>query len=175
MMNVHPITGFGAMTVVLSLMLSGCSFRLRTDGLKSIRLGDPFLTAEQVVWNQGTARDTVLTESGYEWRALILPDRHGSILVEEDFFEAQRVNRIRVESRSYRVAGNIRVGTDVAKLSRWDGDWMITALPDYGVLDLYNTESPAFHFLIACPNDGPTPQLLEEIDSTQRILGIVIM
>lgn len=165
----------GLCFLLIPMILSSCSFVLKKDGLKDIRLNDKFLSADQITWNRGTPRDTSFSEAGYTWRGVILPLEEGYVLVEEDFFTDNRVNRIRVVSPLYRTRSKIQVGDEVQKLSGITGPWILTPIPEYGVLDISSESLPSFHYLVEYNDNGSFPSSFEQLDASQKIVGIVIM
>lgn len=174
-MKGNALTGLCGCCLLVLLMFSGCRYVLTKNGLRNIRLGDQFLPANEISWKQGTPRDTSFSESGYTWRGVVLPLDEGYVLVEEDFFNENRINRIRIVSPIYKTRSQVRVGDQVQVLKQLKGPWTLTQIPEYKVLDIYSQTYSSFHFLVEEQGNRPTPDSLDQLDESQKIVGIVIM
>ena len=157
--------------------LSSCGrYVLHPEGFRQVKLGASYEVVEVMKW-RGDRRDTVFSEGDYSWRGTVLGAGDGQILVEEDFFGDQRINRIRVESEKFRTREGLRVGDELSALKALASSWYVTPLPEYGLTDLFSDTYPAYHFLVEwLPDDRMTDSLsIDMLSDTLPISGIVLM
>ncbi|MDX2284623.1 MAG: hypothetical protein NW241_10690 [Bacteroidia bacterium] len=154
--------------LLLMAALAGCQgMRYSASGLRDAKLGMPLSAVESPRWAAGPLRDTVLAEGGYTWPARIAPAPGGQVLLEGDFFGADRLNRIRIESAAFARGTAPRTG------SRWavpaDGRWSASWLEAYQVYDVVHRRQPQIHYLLRPdrPADGSA--------AAGTIIAIVLM
>lgn len=155
----------------------GCSpYLLKDNGFRGVQLGNDFESVQNLKWKNGTKRDTLFREGGYEWRGVLLEAEDGAVLVEEGFFGEEKINRIRVESDKFRTKFDIKVGDPVSRLQQIPVEWILIPLPEYGKVDISSEAHPSFHFLVPWENREVTGEItLTDLDQTQQVVGIVIM
>lgn len=165
--------------ILVGSSLWGCtSLRtIRPDGLKHVRLGQAMPGPGNLQWKAGPYRDTLLNEGGYQWPAKILEYPNGEVWIEGDFFGADRVNRIRVESPDLHLKGRkqLAVGTPLAELRARHQRWQVSYLPGYARYDLIDPQQPNVHFLFAAPATVPDQPALDDLADTATVEAIVVM
>jgi hypothetical protein len=156
------------MALLLMAALAGCQgLRYSASGLRDAKLGLPLSAISSPRWAAGPLRDTVLAEGGYTWPARIAPAPGGQVLLEGDFFGADRLNRIRIESAAFRRGGAPRTGEQWAMPP--GGAWSASWLEAYGVYDVVRKQQPQIHYLLrpGSPEAGEA--------SAGTIIAIVLM
>lgn len=176
-MTLRPPTW--ALALLSLSMLYACQAFKHIDqtGFRSLALGDPMPEPGMGTYKGYPARDTLIREGGYEWRALIISCKVGEIWVESDFYQQGTINRIRVTSPQTDFKGQIQVGMAVADLTRLTRQWRFYYMAAYQVWDAHSELYPSIHFLIQAPPPGQEEPVtdLSGIPLESRISGIVVM
>ena len=163
----------------LACLLLACSSStlIRSNGTKHLKLGDAMPDSSKQTFKGHTMRDTVFKGEGYEWNASVIDYPRGAVILEQDFFGNDFINRIRIESADFSYKKKIRVGSKLADLKAVSPEWSLTHLKEYNRIDIY---TDGIHFLIS---DEKLPEavknkarlLPEDLDLEAKILTIVLM
>lgn len=158
---------------------SGCTTQrtITAVGLKYIQLGEEMPTPDNQQFRAGPYRDTLLVEDGYEWPAKIIQYPQGDVWIEADFFGADLVNRIRVESPTLSIKGNkkLHVGTSLSVLLSQHNRWQVSYLADYARYDVIDPLQQGIHYLFVAPDAVSTPPTLSDLPPNATIQAIVVM
>ncbi|MEM6269974.1 MAG: hypothetical protein AAF998_11090 [Bacteroidota bacterium] len=141
--------------VVLVLAVSGCGPGkniIGANGIKGVRLGDemPAYDVEKVAGIPVTG-DSIAEEGEFTWRVATLGYKKGPVYLESDFYGAENLNRIRIETPELRLRNGLRVGMTVGDLTQKSSNWIISPLPKYKLFDFYSRRYPGTHFLVHDP------------------------
>lgn len=169
-------------SLVFSMMSCSNSKEIAGNGLQGIEIGKNTPLKGKKRWKGRAVRDTLLSESGFNWKGSILKYRDGTVLVEEDFGGQGLVNRIRIETSKLSWKDSLRVGNTLSTLVSHSDSWLVSYLVDYELYDLVQEEHPSVHFLVSDKGNVPdsvkegseAPQL-NQIDPLARIVSIVVM
>ncbi|MFK7968983.1 MAG: hypothetical protein AB8F95_01385 [Bacteroidia bacterium] len=163
--------------ILIQVLFTGCmSMRtIKPSGLKGISLGDPMPELNVTRMLGHPAHDSIIEEGEYSWRAMIIEHPSGDILVESDYFDQNKINRIQIKARDLRYQKHITVGSTVDALSSLSQRWFITHLPDYDRVDL---TIEGLHFLIDdtfLETKSEEAIQKDDIPKDAQILAIILM
>jgi hypothetical protein len=146
-------------------------------GLKHVRLGQEMPGPENPQLKAGPYVDTLLQAQGYQWPAKVIQYPEGTVWIEGDFFGADLVNRIRVESPEIKVKGQrgLTVGTAKPEFEAKHARWQVSYLPDYARYDVIDPQQPQIHFLFVAPPSIPEQPSLADLPDTATVQAIVVM
>jgi hypothetical protein len=167
-----------AIGLLVSLLLACSTLKtLRPDGLKYVRLGDEMPGPDNRQWQAGPYVDTLLEEGGYQWPAKIIDYPGGNVWIEGDFFGADQVNRIRVESPSVVLKGqkDLAVGTAATVFRQKHSRWQVVYLPSYQRYDVTDPQQRHVHFLFVAPSEVPDRPAFQDLGDTATVQAIVVM
>lgn len=135
-------------------------------------------------------QDSIEAEQGYVWLSRTLSFADGSILIEGQFIDERQyndtlvsesiVNRLRINSPSFRTAQNIRVGSSVLDLQQTfpDSTFLVDVVPGYPVLQVRLSSSHIL-YLVSDQAFSPSPEQdypsFDRLDPYAEITSIVVM
>ena len=160
--------------MIAPLLFFGCggAKKISGGGLKYVNIGD-VMPPEGLNQIKGHAvRDTIFNEDGYIWRALILKYKTGKVYVEEDFFNQNLVNRIRIETPDLVSRKSITIGMNFGELKTLGDDWDVNYLESYGFFDVASIDYPSIHYLI---KSNINTKDSEKLENDAKIVSIVVM
>lgn len=154
-------------------------------GLDFIHLGDTIAWRELAVEGALAIKDTVFTENvqtekGMEevsWyvRQIVLPD--GEITLEADFETSAYLNRIRIESPSYKHwHTGVGIGTTIGEIKKLYPELYVRPFPEFGVIEVMPDNHNIFHV----PDNGqlgedPSNWEIDKISDDAKVVRIVVM
>lgn len=143
------------MMLLMAALLTACGPGKKiigTSGLHAIRLGDemPPYNVDDVKGIPITG-DSIAEEGEFSWRVATLGYKKGPVYLESDFYGADNLNRIRIETPELKLRNGLRVGMTVKDLLQKSPNWYIAPLQNYGLFDFYSRRFPGMHFLIRDP------------------------
>lgn len=155
-----------------------------SSGLNFVKLGDT-ITFRQLD-TDAPIRDTVFietttnadgTEEEIDWNVQIVEFEDGRVLLETDFDTDAYLNRIRIESPSFKhVHTGIHVGSTVKDLKDAYGDLHVRPFPEYGVIELIPDNHNIFHIeATETVTDDPDTWELSKISDDLKVVRIVVM
>ncbi|MEO1448375.1 MAG: hypothetical protein AAFV07_02545 [Bacteroidota bacterium] len=136
------------------------------------------------------AQDSVENQQGYVWLTRTLPFEDGTVVIEGQFIDERQsndtllsestVNRVRINSPSFRTAENIRVGSTLQELQQAfpDSTFLVDAVPGFSVMQVRLSSS---HILFLVPDQAFTPApeqdypTFDRLDPYTKIESIVVM
>lgn len=154
-------------------------------GLDFINVGDTLAWRELIIENALSVKDTVFTDSmatdtGKEeiaWlaRMVYLPD--GMITLEADFESSLVLNRVRIESPSYKhFHTGAHIGSTLGDLKRLYPELYVRPFPEFGVIEVMPDNHNIFHI----PDNGelsedPATWEVSRLPETAKVVRIVVM
>lgn len=154
-------------------------------GLDFVKLGDTIAWRELIVEGATAVMDTVFTEiveseEGPEevaWlvRRVMLPD--GELALEADFEKSLVLNRIRIESPSYKhFHTGVHIGTTIGELKKLYPELFVRPFPEFGVIEVMPDNHNIFHI----KDDGslgedPAGWEIDKLSESAEIVRIVVM
>lgn len=167
---------------IAALTLANCSGRKHTigkDGLHAIKLGENLPAPGTESLKGVPLRDTLFRDSSYTWRASVMQYKEGIVLLEQDFFGEESLNRIRIETPELKLKNGLRVGKTVADLKKINGEWYIAPLERFKVFEFYSELFPYTHFIVSAPEmDMSDPDWrnysMEAFQEEAKIVAIVL-
>lgn len=146
-------------------------------GLKHVRLGQEMPGPDNLQLKAGPYVDTLLQAQGYQWPAKVIQYPGGAVWIEGDFFGADLVNRIRVESPEIKVKGQrgLAVGSTKPEFDAKHARWQASYLPDFDRYDVIDPQQPQIHFLFVAPASIPEQPSLADLPDTATVQAIVVM
>jgi len=161
----------------MSLAACTSSKTITSAGLKHVRLGQEMPGPDNPHLQAHPYRDTLLQAQGYQWPAKVLQYPDGVVWIEGDFFGADLVNRIRVESATLKVKGQrgLVVGSPKSELATRHDRWQVTYLPDYARYDVVDPQHVHVHFLFVAPESVTDLPSLADLPDTATVQAIVVM
>jgi hypothetical protein len=119
------------------------------NGLHAIHLGDemPAYNVDAIKGIPITG-DSIAEEGEFSWRVATLGYKKGPVYLESDFYGADNLNRIRIETPELKLRNGLRVGMNVRDLLQKTSNWYIAPLQKYGLFDFYCRKFPGMHFLV---------------------------
>lgn len=131
--------------------------------------------------------DSLESQGGYLWLTRSIDLAEGRLLIEGEFIDERvandtllsesKINRIRIESPSFRTMEGIRVGSTTADLMKAfpNADMGLIPLTAYGLMDV-QPDSSHIHFLIPLPEnlpeEGPISPEMLPADGEVRMIVI---
>jgi|GEM_PF-2341262 len=125
-----------------------------SSGLDFVKLGDTIMWKElnlsEVVVKDTVFIDSVVGADGSKseiaWNVRVANFEDGRVLLETDFDTGAYLNRVQIESPSYKhVHTGIHVGSTVADLREAYGDLFVRPFPQYGVVEVLPDNHNIFH------------------------------
>lgn len=171
------------MALLMVGMVSSCVPRkklIRADGLYVINLGEEMPPFGDDEFKGYPMRDTTEADGDFSWRVTLLEYKEGQVVLEEDFYGSDQLNRIRIETPELRLRNGLRVGMTVEDLLKKSGKWFIAPLQKYRLFDFYTRNLPGLHFLVDDPaHDISDPDYAayspDQFSPTARIVAIVLL
>ena len=154
-------------------------------GLDFVQLGDTIAWREIEVEGATMVKDTVFTEmvegeTGPEevsWlvRRVILPD--GELALEADFEKSLVLNRIRIESPSYKhFHTGVQLGTTVGELKKLYPELYVRPFPEFGVIEVMPDNHNIFHITDdGSLSEDPSTWEIDKVSEAAEIVRIVVM
>ncbi len=166
--------------VVVSCFVLSCQSgkMIHSEGIHYAKCGQAMPEKGTEIIGGLPATDTFYEDEGHRWRALIVEHNHGNVILEEDFYDHETLNRIRIETPDFRLRSGLKVGLTIADMGKKTGQWYISGMPRFASYDFYSEEFPRIHFVI--PEDGKErePDTLgyrfSDFDPGLKIVAIVI-
>ncbi len=155
-----------------------------SSGLDFVKLGDT-ITFRNI--NTGApSRDTVYVEQTLmpdgttqetDWIVKIVEFEDGRVLLETDFESDSYLNRVQIETPSYKhVHTGLHVGSSVKDLEKVYGDMYVRPFPEYGVVELLPDNHNIFHVKdTGVITDDPDTWKFSNLPGDLKIVRIVVM
>jgi hypothetical protein len=175
--------GFHAIALALTLFLalSSCAgpSKISKHGLAFIQLGDSMPEYGLYDYQGHKVTDSEMNEGGYSWRVCTLAYAKGQVLLESDFQDQTRLNRIRVETPELQVKGGLKVGDSLADLLDYTSQWNARPYPAYKLMELTTPKLPRIIFLLRVADfDAWADQevvSVTDLPGKSEVAGIVIL
>lgn len=171
------------MALLMAGLVTSCVPRkklIRSNGLHVISLGEDMPPLGTDNFKGHALSDTTEMDGEYTWRVAMLEYREGRVMLEEDFYGSEQLNRIRIETPELRLRNGLRVGMTVEDLRKKSRNWFIAPLQKYQLFDFYTRNLPGLHFLVDDPGrDMSDPDYAsyapDQFSSSARIVAIVLL
>lgn len=149
-----------------------------TNGIHYAKIGQHMPPEETYKIKGKIVLDTVFVDEDHEWRGMVVEHKEGIVILEEDFYDHETLNRIRIETPELRTKNGLTVGKTVGDLAEVTKRWHINAMPRFERWDFYAREMPRIHFVIK--DDGKIARgdtsvfKIEDFDPGIKIEAIVV-
>lgn len=170
-------------------------YRIEPLGLRFAGLGQALNEMDTLVPGLGILQDTLVYDQGYFLATRTLHLNDGVVVVEGEYIdenevndtliESSSVNRIRIESPSFRTASGLGVDMRLGVLQATypEDDFYINPILGYGALDISRVSDTHIHYLISDPGNELARATMsqgeeltmEALPSDVQIFAIVLM
>ena len=164
---------------IMFLISCGKGKMIYDQGVGTFSIGENWPPTTRSKWRGQPIVDTTFMEGGYEWKGLILKGKEGQIILEEDFFNEGKLNRVRVESPRFITPYDVSVGQEWGGIKEKSSSWIYNWLANYQLMDISHPSWENIHLLIApqegfqLPHDYET--WLQTLSDTSVVQSIVVM
>ncbi len=156
-----------------------------STGLDFVKIGDTITFRE--LDTDAPIRDTVFVEIStgedgnpeeIDWNVQIVEFEDGRVLLETDFDTDAFLNRVQIESPTYKhFHTGVHVGSSVKELKDAYGDLHVRPFPEYGVIELIPADNHnIFHVKdTGVITDDPDTWELSKVPDDLKVIRIVVM
>lgn len=164
-------------------------------GLNFVDLGQALNDMDTIVPGLGILQDTLVYDQGYFLATRTLHLNDGVVVVEGEYIDetevndtliaTSSVNRVRIESPSFRTESGIGVGMDLKALQATypEDDFYINPILGYGALDISRASDTHIHYLIKDPGNEMARTAMtngielemKDLPADEQLYAIVLM
>lgn len=156
-----------------------------STGLDFVKLGDTIMWRELNL-GEVTVKDTVFVDSmmgsdgskeEIAWNVRVANFEDGRVLLETDFDSGSYLNRVQIESPSYKhIHTGIHVGSTVKELRDAYGDLFVRPFPQYGVIEVLPDNHNIFHIKdTGVITEDPETWKFDLLPDDLEVVRIVVM
>lgn len=171
-----------SLAILISALITGCGAErkiITEKGLRFSKLGGEMPPAGARRHKGLPMHDSLAAQGEYTWRVAVLRYKGGNVVLEEDFFTKEMVNRIRIETPELQLRNGLAVGHTVNDLTVRSTEWYIVPLREYKLFDFYCRMYPGIHFLVDDPAHSMEDEEWEkykapDFNPSAKIVAIVV-
>ena len=162
------------------MVMLACSGKMiiGPGGLKHAKIGQQMPAMGTYEFEGKPVIDTFFQDGDYEWRVSMIKYPRGWVYLEEDFWEKDQINRIRVETDEFKLKNGLKVGSTVSELKESSDRWTIVPMPDFGLWDFYSEFLPRIHFVVDDKSvemdENREAYNIREFDSVAKVKMVVV-